>query len=102
MASLSRAAAAIATILVREGVDYAQSKAVFKVARERAGLHASPACRSSVDRLSVEEELGVLDHAYTQNGRMGLMLQTFTDAAPLAPVSSVIWSRIRTHMAYLG
>ncbi len=30
MASIKRAAAAIATILVREGVDYAQSKAVFK------------------------------------------------------------------------
>jgi hypothetical protein len=30
MASIKRAAAAIAAILVREGVDYAQSKAVFK------------------------------------------------------------------------
>jgi hypothetical protein len=29
MASIKRAAAAIAAILVREGVDYAQSKAVF-------------------------------------------------------------------------
>ena len=34
--------AAIAAILVREGVDYAQSKAVFKAARERAGLRAAP------------------------------------------------------------
>jgi hypothetical protein len=36
--SVKRAAAAVAAILVREGVDYAQSKAVFKAARERAGL----------------------------------------------------------------
>ena len=36
MASIKRAAAAVAAILVREGVDYAQSKAVFKAARERA------------------------------------------------------------------
>ena len=42
MASVKRVAAAIAAILVREGVDYAQSKAVFKAARERAGLRAPP------------------------------------------------------------
>ncbi len=55
MASIKRAAAAIAAILVREGVDYAQSKAVFTAARERAGLRASPERRSGVDRLTVEE-----------------------------------------------
>jgi hypothetical protein len=32
MASIKRTAAAIAAILVRDGVDYAQSKAVFKAA----------------------------------------------------------------------
>ena len=36
MASIKQTAAAIATILVREGVDYAQSKAVFKAARANA------------------------------------------------------------------
>ncbi len=36
MASVKHVAAAIAAILVREGVDYAQSKAVFKAARESA------------------------------------------------------------------
>jgi hypothetical protein len=51
MASVKRAAAAIATILVRKGVDYAQSKAVFKIARERAGLRAAPEHRGGVDRL---------------------------------------------------
>jgi len=38
MASVKRAAAAVAVILVREGVDYAQSKAVFKAAE------SGPAC----------------------------------------------------------
>ena len=33
MGSIQRAAAAIAAILVREGIDYAQSKAVFKAAQ---------------------------------------------------------------------
>jgi integrase/recombinase XerD len=38
MGSIARAAAAVAAILVREGLDYVQSKAVFKMARARAGL----------------------------------------------------------------
>jgi integrase/recombinase XerD len=61
MASINHTAAAIAAILVREGVDYAQSKTVFKAARERAGLRAAPEHRGSVDRLTVEEELRFLD-----------------------------------------
>ena len=76
MPSVKRVAAAIAVILVREGVDYAQSKAVFKAARERAGLRAAPEHRGGVDRLTVEEELRFLDRAYAQDGRTGLMLQT--------------------------
>jgi integrase/recombinase XerD len=68
MASLKRTAAAIAAILVREGVDYAQSKAIFKAARERAGLRAAPEHRGAVDRLTVEEELRFLDQAYAQGG----------------------------------
>lgn len=74
MASVARAAAAIATVLVREGIDYAQSKAVFKAARARAGLCAAPERRGGVDRLTVEEELCFLDQAYAQSGRTGLML----------------------------
>ena len=66
MASVKRAAADVAAILVREGLDYAQSKAVFKAARERAGLHAPPEHRGGVDRLTVEEELRFLDQAYAQ------------------------------------
>jgi integrase/recombinase XerD len=79
MGSIARAATAIAAILVREGLDYAQSKAVFKTARERAGLHAPPEKRLKVERLSVEEELRFLDHAYGQDGRTGLMLQTLLE-----------------------
>jgi hypothetical protein len=75
MASVKRAAAAVAAILVREGVDYAQSKAVFKAARARAGLRAAPEHRGGVERLTVEEELRFLDQAYAQDGRTGLMLQ---------------------------
>ncbi len=42
MSPIERAAAAVAAILVREGIDYAQSKAVIKAARARAGLRAPP------------------------------------------------------------
>src|SRR3954468_23866121 len=76
MASIPRAAKAIDAILVREGIDYAQSKTVFRAARQHAGLHAPPERRGGVDRLTVEEELRFLDQAYAQGGRIGLMLQT--------------------------
>src|SRR4051812_35080201 len=85
MASVKRAAAAVAAILVREGVDYAQSKAVFKAARQKAGLHAPPERRGTVDRLTVEEELRFLDQAYAQDGRTGLMLQTLLETGARAP-----------------
>jgi integrase/recombinase XerD len=78
MASLARAAA-IAAVLIREGLDYAQSKAVFKAARQRAELRAPPARRGGVDRLMVEEELRFLDQAYARDGRTGLMLQTLLE-----------------------
>ena len=79
MAPIARAAAAIAAVLVREGIDYAQSKAVFKAARARAGLRAAPERRGGVDRLTVEEELRFLDQAYAQDGKVGLMLQTLLE-----------------------
>ncbi len=84
MASIKRAAAAVAAILVREGVDYAQSKAVFKAARERAGLCAPHERRGGVDRLTVEEELRFLDQAYAQDGRTGLMLQVLLETGARA------------------
>ncbi len=79
MTTLKRAATAVAAVLVREGIDYARSKAVFKAARERADLHAPPERRGGVDRLSVEDELRFLDQAYAQDGRTGLMLQTLLE-----------------------
>ncbi len=85
MASVKRVAAAVATMLVREGVDYAQSKAIFKAARERAGLRAAPEHRGGVDRLTVEEELRFLDRAYAQDGRTGLMLQTLLETGAEPP-----------------
>ena len=85
MTSISRAAVAVASVLIREGVDYAQSKAVFKAARAQAGLQASPERRGGVDRLTVEEEMRFLDQAYAQDGRTGLMLK---------PVSSMIQASI--------
>lgn len=57
MTSIERAAKAIATILVREGIDYLQSKAVIKQARAQAGLFAAPEKRTSINRLTIEEEL---------------------------------------------
>ena len=84
MTAIARAAAAIAAVLVREGVDYAQSKAVFKAARARAGLRAAPERRGGVDRLTVEEELRFLDQAYAQDGRTGLMLQTLLETGARA------------------
>ncbi|MGH7160271.1 MAG: tyrosine-type recombinase/integrase [Acetobacteraceae bacterium] len=84
MASITRAAIAVAAILVREGVDYAQSKAVFKAARQRAGLSAPPERRGGVDRLTVEEELAFLERAYAQGGRTGLMLQTLLETGARA------------------
>ena len=84
MTAISRAAAAVAAVLVREGVDYAQSKAVFKAARARAGLHAAPERCGGVDRLTVEEELRFLDQAYAQGGRTGLMLQTLLETGARA------------------
>ena len=84
MPSIARAATAIAAILAREGIDYAQSKAVFKAARERAGLRAPPERRGGVERLTVEDELRFLDQAYAAGGRIGLLLQTLLETGARA------------------
>lgn len=84
MGPIERAAAAVAAALVREGLDYVQSKAVFKAARARAGLRAPPGRRGGVDRLTVEEELHFLDHAYARGGRTGLMLQILLETGARA------------------
>ena len=80
MAPTPRAAA----VLIREGIDYTGSKAVFRAARARAGLRAPPERRGGVDRLTVEEELRFLDQAHAQDGRTGLMLQTLLETGARA------------------
>ena len=58
---IERAANQIADILMREGLDYTQTKAVFKQARTKAGLHAPKESRGSPARLTLEEELCFID-----------------------------------------
>ena len=92
MSSIERAASAVAAILVREGVDYLQSKAVFKTARRQAGLRAPVERRGSIDRLTLEEELRFIDQAYAQGGRTGLLLQTLLETG--ARVSEFVRFRV--------
>lgn len=75
MGRLERIASTIAAILAREGLDYPQSKAVFKAARQKAGLTPPPDRRGSIDRLTLEEELRFIDQAYAKpnlNSEAGL------------------------------
>ena len=92
MGRLERIATAVAAILAREGVDYLQSKAVFKAARQKAGLTAPPDRRGGVDRLLLEEELRFIDQAYAKGGQTGLMLQTLLETG--ARVSELVQMRV--------
>lgn len=76
---IERVSTAIADILVREGIDYTQAKAVFKAARQKAGLKAPREKRGSPDRLTLEEELRFIDQSYAQSGQTGLMMQTLLE-----------------------
>ena len=69
----------IADILVREGIDYSQSKAVFREARLKAGLRAPKERRAAPARLTLEEQLRFIDAAYARDGRTGLMVQTLLE-----------------------
>lgn len=80
MGYIGKISDAIAEILIREGLDYNQSKTVFKLAREKAGLKAEKKRRGSVERLSLEEEFLFIDQAYKESGRMGLMMQTLLES----------------------
>ena len=60
---IERISAEIADIILREGIDYTQTKAVFKAAREKAGLHAPREKRTAPSRLTLEEQLGFIDAA---------------------------------------
>lgn len=63
---IERVGDAVAAILTREGLDYAQTKAVFKAARQRAGLEPPKEKRGAPARLSLEEELRFIDQAYAK------------------------------------
>ena len=69
----------IAALIVREGLDYNQTKAVFKAARLKAGLKPPPKKRGAVERLTLAEELRFIDQAYAQSGRTGLMMQVLLE-----------------------
>ena len=76
---IERAANQIADVLMREGLDYTQTKAVFKQARAKAGLRAPKENRGSPARLTLEEELRFIDQAYAQSGQVGLMMQALLE-----------------------
>ena len=76
---ITRVADEIADILVCEGIDYVQSKAVFKAARSKAGLRAPRERRAAPARLTLEEQLRFIDAAYARSGQTGLMVQTLLE-----------------------
>ena len=51
----------IADIILQEGLDYVQTKAVFRAAREKAGLHAPKEKRTAPSRLTLEEQFRFID-----------------------------------------
>src|SRR3954469_4633920 len=77
--TIERLADIIAALLAREGLDYLQTKAVFKAARQKAGLKAPKARKSSPARLSLEEELRFIDQAYARGGQLGLLMPTLLE-----------------------
>src|SRR3954451_8900902 len=77
--TIERLADTIAALLAREGLDYLQTKAVFKAARQKAGLKAPKTRKGSPARLSLEEELRFIDQAYARGGQVGLMMQTLLE-----------------------
>jgi len=89
---IERVSGQIADILVREGIDYVQTKAVFKAARRKAGLRAPKERRGSPARLTLDEELRFIDQAYAQSGQTGLMMQALLEIG--ARVSEFVELRI--------
>src|SRR3954451_17654897 len=89
---IERVAAEIVALIAREGLDYQQTKTVFRVARRKAGLKPPRAKRGSPARLSLEEELRFIEHAYRQGGQVGLMMQTLLETG--ARVSEFVALRV--------
>lgn len=69
----------IAKILIEEGLDYNQTKAVFKAARNKANVKPEKKRTNLVARLNLEEELAFINQAYEESGRIGLMMQTLLE-----------------------
>ena len=92
MGYIERLSDEIADLLIREGLDYNQTKAVFKHARRKAGLRPAKPQRGAVARLTLEEELRFIDHAYRMGGRTGTMMQTLLETG--ARVSEFIHLRV--------
>ena len=76
---ITRVADEISDILIREGIDYVQSKAVFTAARSKAGLRAPKERRAAPARLTLEEQLRFIDAVYARSGQTGLMVQTLLE-----------------------
>ena len=79
---VDRAADQVADILMRDGLDYTQTKALFRKARPKTGLSALKRHRGSPARLTLEVETRFIDQAYAPSGQVGLMMQVLleTDA----------------------
>ncbi|KZL25880.1 tyrosine-type recombinase/integrase [Pseudovibrio sp. WM33] len=84
MGYIERSANQIADVLMREGLDYIQTKSVFKLARAKAGLVAPKEKRGSPARLTLEEELRFIDQAYVCGGQTGLMMQVLLETGTRA------------------
>ena len=76
---IERISGEIADILLREGIEYVQTKAVFRAAREKAGLKAPKERRTAPSRLMLEEQLRFIDAAYARDGQSGLMIQALLE-----------------------
>jgi integrase/recombinase XerD len=76
---IERVAGEIAALIAREGLDYDQTRTVFRAARRQAGLRPPKVRHGAPARLTLEEELRFIDAAYAGGGQRGLMMQTLLE-----------------------
>jgi integrase/recombinase XerD len=76
---IERVAGEIAALIAREGLNYDQTRTVFRAARRQAGLRPPKTRHGAPARLTLEEELRFIDAAYAKSGRRGLMMQTLLE-----------------------
>jgi integrase/recombinase XerD len=89
---IERVSSEIAALIAREGLDYTQTKTVFKAARRKVGLKAPKEHRGSPARLTLEEELLFIEHAYARSGQVGVMMQALLETG--ARVSEFVALRV--------